>query len=89
MTIVYTVCLQVLVVYHHKLSMHVQVKNLEKMDFSDDEVMSLTLEIMQITYGKQLVMFMFLNCIMELWCGCSWGTLVFVNQLAFCNHKNS
>ncbi|XP_065897600.1 uncharacterized protein [Dysidea avara] len=27
------------------------VKNLEKMEFSDDEVMSLTLEIMQITYG--------------------------------------
>ena len=40
-------------------SLHVQVKNLEKMEFSDDEVMSLTLEIMQITYGKESVMFMY------------------------------
>jgi len=44
-----------------------QVKNLEKMEFSDEEVMSLTLEIMEITYGKQLVMFCILVlCNLEL-----------------------
>jgi len=69
--------------------MYVQVKNLEKMEFSDDEVMSLTLEIMQITYGKQLVIFMFLYYNMELWRGCSLSSLVLVNQSAFCNYKNS
>jgi len=38
-----------------------QVKNLEKLEFSDDEVMSLALDILQITHGNDVYVAVFYN----------------------------